>query len=166
MLNEKPILKSLEIIENRILEKLTVENLASSVHFSKYHYQRLFREIVGDTVMEYVTKRKLTLAGKSLLETNDTVLNIALKYGFDSHDGFTRSFKAYMGVTPSQYRNYEITRQLLLFIMTLIVIVAAVNVSSSVSMLVLERQRDIAILKTAVMPLTLAPETFNMAISL
>ena len=82
MKNEKPILKSLEIIENRITEKLSVENIASSIFISKYHYQRLFKEIVGDTVMEYVTKRKLTLAGKELLETNDTILNIALRYGY------------------------------------------------------------------------------------
>jgi len=106
--NEHPVFHSLEIIENRISEKLTVENIASSVYFSKYHYQRLFREIVGDSVMEYVTKRKLTLAGRALLETNATILNIALKFGFDSHEGFTRSFKAYMGVTPTDYRKYSL----------------------------------------------------------
>jgi len=104
--NEKPVLQSLEIIENRISEKLTVENIANSVYFSKYHYQRLFREIVGDSVMEYVTKRKLTLAGKALLETSSTILDIAMEYGYDSRDGFTRSFKAYMGVTPTEYRKY------------------------------------------------------------
>ena len=108
MKKENPIFQSLEIIENRISEKLTVENIASSVYFSKNHYQRLFREIVGDNVMEYVTKRKLTLAGRELLETNANILDIALKFGFDSHEGFTRSFKAYMGVTPTEYRKYSL----------------------------------------------------------
>ena len=108
-MNRQPIYKSIEVIENRIMEKLTVENIAKTVHFSKYHYQRMFREIVGETVMEYVTKRKLTLAGKALLETDDTILDIALKFGFDSHDGFTRSFKAYMGVTPTDYRKFNLT---------------------------------------------------------
>lgn len=104
--NENPVFHSLEIIENRITEKLNVADIASGVYFSQYHYQRLFREIVGDSVMEYVTKRKLTLAGKTLLETNATILDIALKFGFDSHEGFTRSFKTYMGVTPTDYRKY------------------------------------------------------------
>ena len=105
--NEKTVFKSLVIIEENIREKLTVERLAESLHFSKYHYQRLFREIVGDSVMRYVTKRRLPWAAAELIESEDTILNIALKYGYDSHEGFTRSFRAYMGVTPREYRKYH-----------------------------------------------------------
>ena len=104
--NKNPVFRSLELIENRISEKLTVEYIASGVYFSKYHYQRLFREIVGNSVMEYVTKRKMTLAGRALLETEATIIDIALEYGYDSREGFTRSFKSYMGVTPTDYRKY------------------------------------------------------------
>ena len=104
--NKNPVFCSLELIENRISEKLTVENIANGVYFSKYHYGRLFREIVGNSVMEYVTKRKMTLAGRALLETDTTIIDIALEYGYDSREGFTRSFKAYMGVTPTDYRKY------------------------------------------------------------
>jgi AraC family transcriptional regulator len=103
------VFRSLEIIESRISEKLTVENIANSVYFSRNHFQRLFRELVGDSVMEYVNRRKLTLAGRELLETDTNILDIALSYGFDSHEGFTRSFKAYMGVTPKDYRKYGLT---------------------------------------------------------
>ena len=56
--------------------------------------------------MEYVAKRKLTLAGKALLETQAAVIDIALGFGYDSREGFTRSFKAYMGVSPSEFRRY------------------------------------------------------------
>ena len=104
--SSSPVFRSLDIIESRIREKLTVENIASSVYFSKYHYQRLFREIVGDSVMEYVTKRKLTLAGRALLESDASVIDISAEYGYDSREGFMRSFKAYMGVTPTEYRKY------------------------------------------------------------
>ena len=103
---EKSIFRSLEIIEERINEKLTVENIAADVFISKYHYMRLFREIVGDSVMEYITKRKLTLAGEALLKTDASILDIALDYGYDSRDGFTRSFKAFAGLTPAQYRKH------------------------------------------------------------
>ncbi|MCL2357307.1 MAG: AraC family transcriptional regulator [Defluviitaleaceae bacterium] len=106
---ENPVLRSLEIIESQISEKLTVEHIAGSVHFSKFHYQRLFRETVGESVMEYVTKRKLTLAGRELLETNAAVTDVAIKFGYDSREGFSRSFKAYMGVTPGEYRKYSLT---------------------------------------------------------
>lgn len=107
MNNENTVFQSLAIIEEKIREKLTVESLAESLHFSKYHYQRMFREAVGDSVMRYVTGRKLTLAAADLIETEDTVLDIALKYGYDSHEGFTRSFRAYIGVTPTEYRKYH-----------------------------------------------------------
>ena len=104
MFNGNPISRSLEIIESQISEKLTVEYIASRVYFSKFHYQRLFRETVGDSVMEYVTKRKLTLAGQELLETDAAIVDIAEKFGYDSREGFSRSFKAHMGVTPGEYR--------------------------------------------------------------
>ena len=103
------IFNSLEIIEKRIAGKLTVSDIAYSVQYSKFHFMRLFREIAGDSVMNYITKRKLTLAGRALLETNDTVHEIAFQYGFESHEGFTRSFKSYMGITPVDYRAYGLT---------------------------------------------------------
>lgn len=109
MSGENPIFHSLDLIEEKIMEKLTVETIADSIHFSKYHYQRMFRNLVGDSVMSYVTKRKLSLAGRELLETNASVIDVALKYGYDSHEGFTRSFKAYMGVSPADYRKYGLS---------------------------------------------------------
>jgi len=106
---EDPVFLSLAVIEERIQEKLTVKNLADCVHFSKYHYQRLFREAVGDSVMGYVARRRISLAAAELAETDDSVLEIALKYGYDSHEGFTRSFKSYMGITPTEYRKYHLS---------------------------------------------------------
>lgn len=105
--DKNPIFRSLAIIEERLQEKLTVEILAECAHFSKYHYQRIFREAVGDTVMGYVTRRRLMLAAEALAGTRDSILDIALKYGYDSHEGFTRSFKAFLGVTPTEYRKYH-----------------------------------------------------------
>ena len=106
---ETAVFQSLEVIERRISEKLTVESIANAVYFSKYHYQRLFREIVGDSVMDYVTRRKLSLAGRALFETNASIIDIALDFGYDSREGFTRSFKTYMGVSPGEYRKYGLT---------------------------------------------------------
>ena len=81
MNKNEPILRSLATIEANLLEKLTVEALAGDIHFSKHYYQRMFREIVGDSVMHYVARRKISLAAKELVTTNATILEIALKYG-------------------------------------------------------------------------------------
>lgn len=109
MENRIPIFRSLAMIEERIQEKLTVEKLAESIHFSKYHYQRMFREAVGDSVMRYVTRRRLVLAAGELAETDAQILAVALKYGFESHEVFSRNFRSYMGVTPTEYRRYHIS---------------------------------------------------------
>lgn len=107
MNNENPIFRSLAIIEKQIHEKLTVESLAASIPLSKYHYQRMFRDAMGESVMQYVTRRRLVLAAAELTKTETTILEIALKYGYDSHEGFTRSFRAHMGITPTEYRKYH-----------------------------------------------------------
>ncbi|RAZ93630.1 hypothetical protein DK853_39290, partial [Klebsiella oxytoca] len=58
--------------------------------------------------MRYVTRRRLTLAaGELASDEAATVLEIALKYGYDTHEGFTRSFRAYMGINPTAYRKYH-----------------------------------------------------------
>lgn len=109
MNNDHPVFRSLTVIEERIREKLTVESLADSIHFSKYHYQRMFRELVGDSVMRYVARRRMALAAKELAQGGTSVLAVALQYGYDSHEGFIRAFRAYMGVTPTEYRRYHLS---------------------------------------------------------
>ena len=95
---------SIAFIESTLTECISVEVLAEQAFFSKTHYQRLFRAVVGQPVMEYVKNRRLQLACRDVLVGKDGILNIALKYGYDSHEGFTRAFRAYFGVTPSEYR--------------------------------------------------------------
>lgn len=81
---------------------------AADISLSKFHYQRMFHEAVGDSVMRYVTRRRLTLAAKELAADKEiTVLALALKYGYNTHEGFTRSFRAYMGINPTEYRKYH-----------------------------------------------------------
>lgn len=109
MSNCEPVFRSLAVIEENIRKKLTVDSLADSIYLSRYHYQRIFREIMGESVMGYVSRRRLALAAADLAETNESILSIALKYGYDSHEGFSRSFRAHMGVSPREYRKYHLS---------------------------------------------------------
>lgn len=105
------IYRSISFIESRLADELTIDELAGQSFFSKTHYQRLFREIVGEPVMEYIKKRRLQQAGQSLLACRDSVLEIALRYGYDSHEGFSRAFKAYFGVSPVKFRKGIILKE-------------------------------------------------------
>lgn len=108
-MNEKlgAIKNSIAFIESRLSDNLSINEIASQAFFSRTHYQRLFHSIVGEPVMEYIKKRRLQLACAELVETKATVLDIALKYGYGSHEGFSRAFKAHFGVAPTRYRKMK-----------------------------------------------------------
>ncbi len=109
MKNSNALDGSIDFIESRLTQTIDIGELAQQAFFSKTHYQRLFRAIVGEPVMEYVKNRRLQLACRDVQAGNTGILDIALRYGYDSHEGFTRAFKAYFGVTPSEYRKYSHT---------------------------------------------------------
>ncbi|MDE7001824.1 MAG: AraC family transcriptional regulator [Lachnospiraceae bacterium] len=111
MKNSNAIDGSIDYIESRLTSAFDIGELAQQSFFSKTHYQRLFRAVVGEPVMEYVKNRRLQLACRDVCAGSIGILDIALKYGYDSHEGFTRAFKAYFGVTPSEYRKYNIPNE-------------------------------------------------------
>jgi AraC-like DNA-binding protein len=100
----RAIQTALGFIESKLPEQFDISELAGRAFFSKSYFQRLFVEIIGEPVMEYVNKRRMQRAGAALLSTGETVLELALRMGFDSHEGFTRAFKAYYGLPPAAYR--------------------------------------------------------------
>ena len=85
--------------------ELTIDDIAKNAGFSTDYFNRIFRAHTGFNVMEYVRFRRLTNAARQLRQSEDDILEIALSAGYESHDGFTRAFKAQYGKTPSEYRS-------------------------------------------------------------
>lgn len=85
-------------------EELTLSCIAQSVGYSEFYVSRKFSEIAGMQLRDYLRGRKLAFALKDIRDTDDVILDIALRYGFSSHEAFTRAFKLSYGVTPSEYR--------------------------------------------------------------
>lgn len=85
-------------------EEITLEQLASKMGYSEFHFSRRFREISGMQFRDYLRYRKLAFALKDIRDTEKGILDIALNYGFSSHEAFTRAFKEAYGITPSEYR--------------------------------------------------------------
>ncbi len=90
---EKIIIDGCEIDNNEI-SKITMSPAAL--------FQRIFIFVSGISISDYVRKRRLTLAGHELKNNDISVLNAAIKYGFQSHSSFTRAFKEHHGITPSE----------------------------------------------------------------
>lgn len=104
----KNIQQVIEEIDRCIREKqdevISLEQLAKKFGYSEYHFSRKFKEISGMQFRDYLRYRRLAFALKQLRDTSDSVLDIALDYGFSSNEAFTRAFKEAYGLTPSEYR--------------------------------------------------------------
>lgn len=94
--------RSIEYIEANIKEKLTPEMIASQVGYSLYHFCRVFQTCMVMTVMEYIRKRRLSLAAVELFK-GKRIIDIAVDYGFETQGGFTKAFRKEYGYNPTQY---------------------------------------------------------------
>lgn len=95
---------ALAYIEEHITDDLTVGRIASKVHVSAFYFQKGFAMLCGYTVGEYIRMRRLSLAGSELLSSNVKIIDLAVKYGYDSADSFTRAFTRFHGSTPTEVR--------------------------------------------------------------
>lgn len=97
----------IDFIENHLNEKLDLETVAAGVHYSKYHVHRMFSELLGMTIHDYVQRRQLTQAAKLLVFSNQPILQIALTCGYQSQQAFTTIFKAMYKIPPAAYRSRQ-----------------------------------------------------------
>ena len=95
---------TIDYIEEHVSEEIKIENLAKIASLSQFYYQRLFSRLVKRPVNEYIRLRRLAKASEALLNNNKRILDIALDFGFSSHETLTRTFKDAFGMTPEDFR--------------------------------------------------------------
>jgi AraC family transcriptional regulator len=101
------ISKAIGYIEDNITQELTMDDIAKQAMVSPFYFQKGFAMLCNFTVGEYIKKRRLTLAGIELVSTEKKIIEIALKYGYDSPDSFTKAFTRFHGATPTSVRKGE-----------------------------------------------------------
>lgn len=92
----------IDYIEKNIKNELSPELIANECGYSTFHFSRVFNINKGITLMEYVKKRRLSLAAEDLFD-DKKIIDIALEYGFQTHNGFSKAFKKEFGFSPTQY---------------------------------------------------------------
>lgn len=97
-------------IEEHIYERITIELLEKKSGYSKWHFQRIFFKLTGVSVGRYIRARKLTHSVRDLLITNYSIAYISDKYGFKSHQAYTRLFTHYFSIPPSVFRKERVIR--------------------------------------------------------
>lgn len=101
------IVSSIKYMENHLTDELSVEKVASSVNLSPFYFQKGFAILCGVTVTEYIRNRRLSLAGRDLQIDGCKVIDVAMKYGYDSPDSFAKAFTRFHGITPVQAKRGE-----------------------------------------------------------
>ncbi len=100
----RAISEAVRYIESHITDDITVCDVADHVNISPFYFQKGFSILCGFSLMEYVRNRRMALAGQELITSDVTVMELAMKYGYDSPDSFTRAFSRFHGYTPLAVR--------------------------------------------------------------
>lgn len=96
---------AMEYIESHLGERIEVADLARTATTSEYHFRRMFSALAGVPLAEYIRRRRMTVAGAEVLGHPDrTLLEVAVRYGYDTGEGFARAFRAVHGIGPGEAR--------------------------------------------------------------
>ena len=96
--------EAIAYMEDHLLEEINYEDVARHVHTSSYEFHRTFSCLTGMTANAYIRNRRLSLAGKEIMETDARITDIALKYGYETSESFTKAFTRFHGVSPKTAR--------------------------------------------------------------
>ena len=96
--------KAIDYIEEHLKNDIDYADVAKQAYSSSYHFQRVFSILCGYTLGEYIRNRRLTLAGNELKNTDCKVIDVALKYGYENPDSFSRAFFNFHDIKPSLAR--------------------------------------------------------------
>ena len=96
--------RALAHIEDNLAKDLTPAAVARAAGLSTFHFARLFRAVLGETVMGYVRRRRLCLAAKRLLMEEVPLIELSFDSRFESQEAFTRAFKRHFGMAPGRFR--------------------------------------------------------------
>ncbi|GGW28731.1 AraC family transcriptional regulator [Streptomyces lucensis JCM 4490] len=96
--------QALEYVESRLDQQVDATELARIAATSEYHLRRMFSALAGMPLSEYVRRRRLTVAGAEVLDGRESLLDIAVRYGYGSGEAFARAFRAMHGIGPGEAR--------------------------------------------------------------
>ncbi len=96
---------ALAYIEEHLTEEIDYSEVSKIAYCSEYHFKRMFSFIAGISLSEYIRRRRLTLAALDLKDRDLRIIDVAVKYGYNSADSFSRAFHSMHGILPSEARS-------------------------------------------------------------
>ena len=96
------IQRAIDYVEANITEEVDLEDVAKQAYSSPFHFQRVFGILCGFTLGDYIRMRRLSLAGEELSKGTAKIIDVAMKYGYDTPESFSRAFTRFHGIAPSE----------------------------------------------------------------
>lgn len=110
MQNIELLVASLEYMENHLSDDIKTEDVAAACFCSKSTLEKMFRCVNGLSIHEYVVRRRMMLAARKLSANPEiSILDIALEYGYSTHESFARAFEQIWNCKPSEFRRAKYT---------------------------------------------------------
>ena len=98
------IRKSVDYIEEHLKDKIVAQDVADQLYMSQVHFQKGFLVMTGYSVAEYIRNRRLYMAALELKDSDKKVIDVALEYGYETPESFTKAFTRFHGVSPSEIK--------------------------------------------------------------
>ncbi len=99
------IQQAIDYVEANITEEIDYEEAAKRAYSSPFHFQRVFGILCGFSLGDYIRMRRLSLAGEELSKGNAKIIDIAMKYGYETPESFSRAFTRFHSITPSEAKH-------------------------------------------------------------
>ncbi len=96
------LLKSIKYIEEHLTEDISIDDISAKAYTSSSHFQLIFHLVTGLTVGEYIRNRRLSQAAVDLLKPNNRIIDIAMRYQYDTQESFSKAFTRFHGIPPSK----------------------------------------------------------------
>ena len=93
-----------DFIEENLESDLSLSKVAENALYSPFHFHRVFKYITGETLNDYVSRQRIEKSALDLLHKSITVSELAHKFGFSDNSSFSRAFKKYFGVSPTEFK--------------------------------------------------------------
>ena len=101
------VTKAIRYMENNLTNDISIDDVSNHVFMSVSHFQRIFKFVAGLTIGDYIRNRRLSLAGRDLLSTNNKIIDIAMRYKYDTPESFSKAFTRFHEIPPSVAKKHS-----------------------------------------------------------
>lgn len=100
--------KAVQFIEEHLTDEINIDEISSESYASSSHFQLIFHLVMGMTIGEYIRNRRLSLAAQDLLNPNNKIIDVAMRYQYDTQESFSKAFTRFHGVPPSKLQRGQV----------------------------------------------------------